>query len=68
MIRSCGNVEANASMMLNAFMNGLQPFDSIEVLADITYEDALQFLREEINTEMNVLSVVRNQEATSCRR
>ena len=68
MIRSCGNVEANASMMLNAFMNGLQPFDSIEVLADITYEDALRFLREEIDTEMSVLSVVRNQEAASCRR
>lgn len=60
MIRSCNNVEANASMMLNAYMSGLRPFASVEVLSEICYEDAWQFLREEVDTRKHVLSVVRN--------
>lgn len=58
MIRSLSNVEANASMMLNAYMAGLAPFTSIETLAEITYEDAWQFLRDEIDLDRHVLSVV----------
>ncbi len=60
MIRSCNNVEANATSMLNAFMAGLQPFESIKVLAEISYEDAVQFLAEEIDTANVTLSVIRN--------
>ena len=62
MIRSQGNVESNASNMLNAFMSKVGPFDSIDLLAEITYEDAIRFLREELDTEKAVLSVVRSQE------
>ena len=62
MIRSLGNVESNASNMLNAFMSKVGPFDSIDLLAEITYEDAIRFLREELDTEKAVLSVVRSQE------
>lgn len=68
MIRGCNNVESNASMMLNAYMNRLKPFANMEVLAGITYEDALQFLRDEIDTEQHVLSVVYSQEAAPCRQ
>ena len=62
MIRALGNVESNASNMLNAFMSKVGPFDSIDLLAEITYEDAIRFLREELDTEKAVLSVVRSQE------
>jgi predicted Zn-dependent peptidase len=58
MIRSFNNVEANATEMLDAFMSGTKPFEDIAILADITYEDALTFLREELNTDNVTLSVV----------
>lgn len=58
MIRSLASVEENASMMLNAYMGGVKPFSSIESLASVTYEDALAFLREEIDPDQAVLSVV----------
>lgn len=61
-IRSGESVEANATKMLGAFMSGLKPFSSMPVLAEITYEDALQFLRDEIDTENVTLSVVQNKE------
>ena len=58
MIRSDSVVEENASMMLNAFMAGVKPFSSINALAGVTYEDALRFLREDIDLEQHVLSVI----------
>lgn len=64
MIRSYSSAESNSSRMLNMHMNSLRPFDDIEMLADISYEEALRFLREEIDTEQYVLSVVRSQEAS----
>ena len=62
MIRGLSNVETNASNMLNAFMSKVGPFDCIDILAEITYEDAIRFLREELDTDKAVLSVVRGQE------
>ena len=62
MIRALGNVESNASNMLNAFMSKVGPFDCIDLLAELTYEDAIRFLREELDTDKAVLSVVRPQE------
>jgi len=58
MIRSLNSVESNASMMLDCYMCGIRPFAPASVLAGITYQEALQFLRDEINTENTVLSVV----------
>ncbi|MCR4647341.1 MAG: insulinase family protein [Oscillospiraceae bacterium] len=62
MIRGLSNVETNASNMLNAFMSKVGPFDCIDILAEITYEDAIRFLREALDTDKAVLSVVRSQE------
>ena len=58
MIRSMNSVESNASMMLDCYMCGIRPFAPVSVLAEITYEEAIQFLRDEIDTENAVLSVV----------
>ncbi len=60
LIRSCNNVESNASSMLNAYMSGLEPFATIRALAEITYEDAAAFLAEEIDTANVTLSVIRS--------
>ena len=61
MIRSMNSVESNASMMLDCYMCGIRPFTPVSVLSEITYEEALQFLRDEIDTENTVLSVVHAQ-------
>lgn len=58
LIRSMDSVESNASMMLDCYMCGIRPFTPAAVLAEVTYEEALQFLRDEIDTENTVLSVV----------
>ena len=58
MVRSDAVVEENASMMLSAYMAGVRPFSSVDTLASITYEDALRFLREEVDLTQYVLSVV----------
>lgn len=58
LIRSLANVEDNASMMLNAYIAGVPPFTSIETLAEVTYEDALDFLRTQLDLSQYVLSVV----------
>ncbi len=57
-IRECNNVTEYASAMLDAYMARVSPFVNTEILASITYEDALAFLREEIDTDKTVLSIV----------
>ena len=58
LIRGGGSPEACASVMMNAYMAGIRPFESVNVLASITYEEAWKFLREEIDPDNSVLSVV----------
>lgn len=58
MIRSMNHVENNASMLLDSYMAGVRPFEPISILAELTYEEALQFLRDEISLDNAVLSIV----------
>ncbi len=58
MIRSMNSVESNASMMLDCYMCKILPFSPIAVLSELTYEEAYQFLCEEIDIDNSVLSVV----------
>ncbi|MBQ7012425.1 MAG: insulinase family protein [Oscillospiraceae bacterium] len=60
MIRSCNNVESNATNMLNAFISEMEPFESIRALSEITVADAERFLREELDTANITLSIVHN--------
>ncbi|MDE6005171.1 MAG: insulinase family protein [Oscillospiraceae bacterium] len=57
-IRSMNSVESNASMLLDSYMSGIKPFESVSVLAELSYEEALQFLRDEISLDNVVLSFV----------
>ncbi len=57
-VRSFESVEANASRMLGAFMAGVTPYANTEELAAVTYEEALQLLREEFDEQKAVLSVI----------
>ena len=58
MISSMNYVESNASMLLDSYMTGVKPFESIATLADLTYEEAWDFLRKEVSTDNAVLSIV----------
>ncbi|MDE6777573.1 MAG: insulinase family protein, partial [Oscillospiraceae bacterium] len=58
MIRSMNSVESNASMLFDSYMSGVKPFESVSILAELHYEDALQFLRDEISLDNAVLSIV----------
>ncbi len=61
MVRGCENVEVNATRMINAFISGIRPFAAAEILSSITYEEALAFLREEIDLDNASLSVIRSK-------
>lgn len=56
-IRELENVEYAATLMLNAHMDGVPPFDQMEIIADMTYEDAQKLLCS-IDTSKVVLSII----------
>ncbi len=58
LVRELNNVEVVANVMLNAHMDGIRPFDSIDVLSELTSSDVLDFIRSELNSNRLVLSVV----------
>ncbi len=57
-IRAFGNVESCASLMLNAYMTQSEPFDAIETLASVSYEDVTGAIGELLRVENSSLSVV----------
>lgn len=57
-IREFNNVEAVATGMLNAAMDGITPFDIVEVIANVTFEDVQKRLFERLNPEYAVLSII----------
>lgn len=58
LIRELNNVEAVANLMLNAYMDGVAPFDTINQLSRLTSEDCLDFIRNELSDDKLVMSVV----------
>lgn len=61
MIRELNNVEAVANLMINSSMEGVGPYDAIEILSDMTVEDAVSRLQKDIRADRMALSVVREQ-------
>ena len=60
-IRELNNVEVVANLMINAHMEGAGPYDSIEVLSEMTSQDVLDFIRSELDPEKLVLSVEKGE-------
>lgn len=60
-IRSLNNVEAVAGLMINSHMDGVGPYDSIEILSKLTADDVLSFIRDELKREQLVMSVIKGE-------
>lgn len=58
LIRELNNVEAVANLMINAHIDGVSPYDTISILSKITSSDVLEFIRNEMNEDKFVLSIV----------
>ena len=58
LVRSFNNVEACASLMLNSHFVGVNAFENVEVLANITFEDVQNRLYDLFNTENVSISIV----------
>ena len=61
MVRELNNVEAVASLMLNAYMEGVSPYDSISVMSELTCGDVIEFMRRELRRDRCVLSVIETE-------
>jgi len=61
-VRSLNNVETVAGLMLGTALDETGVYDSIQVFAEITYDDIMEFLNTEIRSDKVVLSVVKGKE------
>lgn len=61
LVRELGNVEAVANLMIGAHMDGVGPYDAIEVLSDMTSGDVADFIRRELHSDRSVLSVIEKE-------
>ncbi|MGN0613822.1 MAG: EF-P 5-aminopentanol modification-associated protein YfmH [Porcipelethomonas sp.] len=59
MIMESNNAEAVASNLISAFMSGVEPYDQIRVLSEMTYDDVQKTLIERFDTKNLTLSVIK---------
>ena len=57
-IMDSNNVEAVASNLISAFMSGVEPYDNIKIISEMTYEDVQKALLERFDTKNLALSVI----------
>lgn len=60
-VRELNNVEVVANLMISSHMEGSGPYDSIEVLSEMTSQDVLEFIRSEFDPDKLVLSVIKGE-------
>ncbi|MFA5658882.1 MAG: pitrilysin family protein [Oscillospiraceae bacterium] len=58
LIRGFNNVEACASLMLNSHFNGVEAFETIEALANISYEETMNGLNEMFDNDKASISII----------
>lgn len=57
-IREFNNVEAVATSLINSYMAGVTPYDTMEILAGVTLEDIHKRLFDRFDTENVTISVI----------
>lgn len=60
LVRQFNNVEEVANIMINAHMDGVSPYDEIEILSGIKITDVLEFIKTEILPEKMAVSIIKN--------
>lgn len=58
LIRELNNVDAVANLMINSYIEGVAPYDTIDTLSAVTAEDVNNFIRNELRSDRSVLSVI----------
>ena len=61
MIRELNNVEAVSNLMLGAHMENVGPYDSIDILSELTSSDVTEFMEKEMHKDRCVLSVIEKE-------
>lgn len=61
LIRELNNVEAVANLLINAHMDGVSPYDTINVLSELTSGDVYEFIKNELCEDKTVLSVIKGE-------
>ena len=59
LIKEYNNVSSVANELVNSYFSGVQPFESLNVLSSITYQDVQDCLQTRLNPEYAVLSVIK---------
>jgi len=57
-IRELNDVSAMANGVINAHLSGVKPFESIDILSKISYEDAMNCLLTRLDLDKAVLSII----------
>lgn len=60
-VRELNNVEVVANLMISSHMDGAGPYDSIEALSEMTSQDVLDFIRNELEPDKLVMSVIKGE-------
>ena len=58
LVRELNNVDAVANLMLNAHLEGISPFDKLNVLSELSPDDVYNFICSELRSDRIVLSVI----------
>lgn len=58
LIRELNNVDSVASLMLNSHIDGVSPYDSMELLAGLKSSDVYDFICSELHSSRRVLSII----------
>ncbi len=59
MVRISNNPEAVASNLISAYMSGVEPYQSIKILSEMTYDDVQKCLIERFDTNNMTMSVIK---------
>ena len=61
LIRELNNVDAVANIMLNGHLDGVGPYDAIDIVSALTAEDINNFIKNELRNDNTVLSVIEKE-------
>lgn len=65
LVREMNDVENVANLMMSAYMDGVSPYDTIDLLTKLTPQDVHDFISNELSEDKLVLSVIERMDVQS---